>query len=66
MPVRARSGQEDTIAVRSSELAAVHAVKRRPLTRAVVIQLLEIFIGGHTPVATPFYMGNVVFRTADI
>ena len=66
MPVRARSGQEDTIAVRSSELAAVHAVKRRPLTRAVVIQLLEIFIGRHTPIAAPLHMGNVVLGAADV
>ncbi len=66
-PAVASGGQEDAIAIDiAGELCAVHAIERRPFVGAVVKQLLDIVQGGHTPVATPFYMGNVVFRTADI
>lgn len=66
-PTVASSGQEDAIAIDfAGELCAVHAIERRPFVGAVVTQLIDIVQGGHTPVATPFYMGHVVFRTADV
>lgn len=66
-PAAASSGQEDAIAIDiAGELPAVHTIERCPFACAVIKQLIDIVQGGHTPVATPFYMGNVVFRTADI
>ena len=66
-PAVANSGQEDAIAINfAGELCAVHAIEHCPFARAVVKQLLDIIQGGHTPVATPLYMGNVVIRAADI
>ena len=63
----AASRQEDAIAIDiAGELPAVHTIERCPFACAVIKQLIDIVQGGHTPVATPFYMGNVVFRTADI
>ena len=67
VPAAASSGQEDAIAIDiAGELPAVHTIERCPFACAVIKQLIDIVQGGHTPVATPFYMGNVVFRTADI
>ena len=66
-PAVASSGEENAIAIDiAGELPAVHTIERCPFARAVVKQLLDIVLSGHTPVATPLYMGNVVFRTADI
>lgn len=67
VPAEASSGQEDTIAIDiAGELPAVHTIERCPFACAVIKQLIDIVQGGHTPVTTPFYMGNVVFRAADI
>lgn len=62
-----RSGQEDAIAiVLTGEHCAIHAIKRCPLTRAIVMQLLAIFHGRHTPSAAPLHIGNVVQGAADV
>ena len=66
-PAVTRSGQEDAIAIDfAGEFPTVHAIERRPFAIAVVKQLLDIVRGRHTPVASPFHMCHVVFRTADV
>ena len=66
-PADTRSGQEDAIAIDfADEFPTVHAIERRPFSRTVVKQLLNVVLSGHTPVASPLHMCHVVFRTTDV
>ena len=57
----ARSGQEETVAVVSREELTVHAVLLRPSDGRVVVELLELFLGGHTPANAPIGCGSIIF-----
>ena len=67
VPAVARSGQEDAIAIDfAGELCAVLTIERYKFSRAVVKQLLDIVLSGHTPIAAPLLAGDIIFSTADI
>ena len=56
----ARSGQEETVAVRGGEEPAVHAVPSHPGDGRVVFQFLPLRPSGHAPVIAPVGCGCVV------
>ena len=66
-PAETRKGQEDAIAIDfADEFPTVHAIERSIIISAVVKQLINVVLSGHTPVAAPLHMGHVVFCTTDV
>lgn len=58
----ASGGQEEAVAVRSSEKASVHAVLGCPCMGRVLVKLLPFCLGGHAPFIAPVGRGSIVLE----
>ena len=65
VPTVARSGQEETVAVRGGEEPTVHAILGRPSMGGVLVKFLPLSIGGHAPPIAPVGRGGIVARLED-
>ena len=60
VPPVARSGQEETVAVRSNKEPAIHTILGRPCAGRVITKLLPFFSCWHTTTSTPVGSGSII------
>ena len=59
-------GEEDAIAVRACEPAAINAVHSCPLRRAISVESPPFSFARHTPGSTPVHAGGIVLSAGDV
>lgn len=62
-PVEAVAASEVELVVAK---ASAHAVLLRPRDSRVVVELLEVFLGGHTPVSAPVDCGCIILDKTSV